>query len=153
MARIDFFTGLGLMTLAVGVYVVTLDMIQVERGIGPGDYPRVAAVGLLVLGAILAVQSGLKLLKGKTTPLVIPRPARLRVFLMVVMIFAYIWLMRWTGFVLITPVFLFVTMLFFGLRKYLLAALTSLGITLVLFVTFRYGFQVMLPVAGLFGLL
>ena len=44
-------------------------------------------------------------------------------------------------------------MVFFGLRRYLLGAVTSIAVTLALFVTFRYAFQVLLPVVGLFDLI
>jgi hypothetical protein len=58
--------------------------------------------------------------------------------------------MPYTGFVLITPVYLFLAMLFFGLRRYFVGAVTSIAVTLALFLTFRYAFQVLLPVVGLF---
>jgi len=41
-------------------------------------------------------------------------------------------------------------MVFFGLRRYLLGIVTGMAVTLVLFVTFRYAFQVLLPIVGLF---
>jgi hypothetical protein len=151
--RVDFFTGLALVGLAVGVFIGTLDMAKVERGIGPGDYPRVAAWGLLFLGALLTIQSGLKLVRRQKQPLPFPPGAFPRVFTMVLMTFAYIYLMPYTGFVLITPVYLFLAMLFFGLRRYRLGILTSLSVTLVLFLTFRYAFQVLLPILGLFDLI
>jgi hypothetical protein len=138
------------MGLAIGVFIGTLDMAKVERGIGPGDYPRVAAWGLLFLGAILTVQSGIKLARRENQPLPFPPGAFPRVFAMVLMTFAYIYLMPYTGFVLITPVYLFLTMVFFGLRRYLLGVVTGIAVTLVLFVTFRYAFQVLLPILGLF---
>ena len=153
MSRVDFFTGLALVALAVGVFIGTLDMAKVERGIGPGDYPRVVAWGLLFLGAILTVQSGLKLVRRKKEPLPFPPGAFLRVLSIVLMTYAYIYLMPYTGFVLTTSVYLFLAMVFFGLRRYLLGAVTSIVVTVTLFVTFRYVFQVLLPVVGLFDLL
>jgi len=153
VSRVDFFTGLALVALAVGVFIGTLDMAKVERGIGPGDYPRVVAWGLLFLGAILTVQSGLKLVRRKKEPLPFPPGAFLRVLSIVLMTYAYIYLMPYTGFVLTTSVYLFLAMVFFGLRRYLLGAVTSIVVTVTLFVTFRYVFQVLLPVVGLFDLL
>ena len=153
MQRVDFFTGLALVALAVGVFVGTLDMAKVERGIGPGDYPRVVAWGLLVLGGILTIQSGLKLVRREKRPLPFPAGAFPRVSTMVLMTAAYIYLMPLTGFVLITPVYLFLTMVFFGLRRYLLGAVASVAVTLTLFVIFRYAFHVLLPVRGLFDLI
>ena len=153
MPRVDFFTGLALVGIAVGVFIATLDMAKVARGIGPGDYPRFIAWGLLILGATLAVQSGKKLLQRQTEPLPFPPRAFPRVLTMVLMTYAYIHLMPYSGFVLITPVYLFLAMVFFGLRRYFLGAVTSIAVTLVLFVTFRYVFQVLLPVVGLFDLI
>lgn len=150
MRRVDFFTGLALVAIAVGVFIGTLDMAKVERGIGPGDYPRVAAWGLLFLGGILTIKSGIKIIKREKQPLPFPPGAFPRVFTMVLMTLAYIYLMPYTGFVLITPLYLFLAMLFFGLRRYLLGILTSVAVTLVLFVTFRFAFQVLLPTSGLF---
>lgn len=151
MARIDLFTGLALVALAIGVYIATGDLATVKRGIGPGDYPRVAAWGLLVFGAILAAQSGLKLLRRQDTAFHFAKGTLLRMAIMVVVTFVYIQLMPLAGFVLTTPVFLFAAMLFFGVKRYLLAAVTSVAVTLACFAVFRYAFQVMLPVAGLFG--
>jgi hypothetical protein len=150
---VDFFTGLALVALAVGVFVGTLDLPQVPRGIGPGDYPRVVAWGLLLLGAALAVQSGLKLWRRQPPSLRFPLRAFPRVLLMVGMTAAYIYLMPHAGFVLLTPAYLFATMVFFGLRRYVVGAATSLIVTVALFVTFRYAFQVLLPVVGLFDLI
>lgn len=153
MPRVDFLTGLALVGIAVGVFFGTLDMAKVERGIGPGDYPRVIAWGLLFLGATLAIQSGMKLVRRANEPLPFPPGAFLRVFTMVLLTYAYIYLMPYAGFVLITPVYLFLAMVYFGLRRYLLGAVTSIAVTLVLFLTFRYAFQVLLPVVGLFDLI
>jgi hypothetical protein len=153
VSRVDFFTGLALVALAVGVFVGTLDLPRVERGIGPGDYPRVVAWGLLCLGGTLVVQSWVKLLRRERRALPFPPGAFRRIFSMVLMSAAYIYLMPHTGFVLITPVYLFALMVFFGLRRYVLGAVTSVAVTLALFVTFRYAFHVMLPTLGLFDVL
>jgi putative tricarboxylic transport membrane protein len=150
MARIDLFTGLALVALAVGVYVATGDLATVERGIGPGDYPRVAAWGLLLFGAILAAQSALKLLRGRDSAFRFAKGTLPRMAIMVALTFVYIQVMPLAGFVLATPPFLFATMLFFGVKRYLLAAVTSVAVTVACFAIFRYAFQVMLPVAGLF---
>lgn len=152
VSRVDFFTGLALLGLALGVFVGTLDLPKVERGIGPGDYPRVVAWGLLALGGTLTIHSGIKLLRKEKRRLPFPPGAFPRVFTMVLITSAYIYLMPYAGFVLITPVYLFLLMVFFGLRRYFLGAVTSIAVTLVLFLTFRYAFHVMLP-TGLFDVL
>jgi hypothetical protein len=153
VSRVDFFTGLALVALAVGVLIGTLDMAQVERGIGPGDYPRVVAWGLLVLGGVLAVQSGRRLVGGEKPSRRFPPGAFPRVVTMVATTAAYLYLLPHAGFVLVTPVYLFLAMVFFGLRRYLLGAVTSIAVTVVLFAVFRYAFHVLLPVVGLFDVI
>ena len=153
MARIDLFTGLALVALAIGVFFATGNLATVERGIGPGDYPRVAAWGLFVFGVILAAQSAWKLVRNADTPFHFPKGTLPRMAIMVVLTFVYIQVMPLAGFVLTTPFFLFATMLFFGVKRRLMAALTSVAVTLACFAVFRYGFQVMLPIVGLFGVI
>ncbi len=85
MHRVDFFTGLALIAIAIGVFMGTLDMARVERGIGPGDYPRVVAWGILFLGGILAIRSGVKLMRRESLSLPFPPGAFPRVFAMVLM--------------------------------------------------------------------
>jgi len=152
MSRIDFFTGLGLMALGTWVWIMCMDFAAAPLGLGPGDYPRVASGGLFVFGLILAVQNAAKLFKAQAAAAKIPKGALPRVAFLVGWSIAYILFMPLTGFVLATPVYLFVGMLFFGLKKYPTGIITSLAVTLVVFFLFRYSFQIMLPIVGLFDL-
>jgi hypothetical protein len=153
LARIDFFSGLGLAVLGVIVFFLTADLPKVTRGIGPGDYPRVAAMGLILFGLIMSGLNAFKLgRKGEKTASKFPKGALIRVAILVGWSMLYIIVMPYTGFVLSTPVYLFGGMLYFGLKKYRLGVITSLAVTLVIFFLFRYSFQIMLPIAGIFDM-
>jgi hypothetical protein len=148
VSKVDFFTGLGLMGLSVGVYFLTQDMLKVPAGIGPGDYPRVIAVGLFVLGALLAVQSLGK--PGVTARALYPKGAAGRVTVLILLVLAYIRIMPYLGFLLSTPLFLVVAMLLFGVRKPLPILLSGVGVTLAVYGIFYSLFQILLPKFSLF---
>jgi len=148
VSKIDLLTGLGLMALSVGVYVLTQDMTKVPAGIGPGDYPRVIAVGLFVLGALLAIQSvGTSQAKPRSP---YPPGAAVRVTALVVTVLVYIRLMPHLGFLLSTPLFLAAAMLLFGVRRTVLILASSVGVTLAVYGIFYSLFQILLPKFSLF---
>ena len=148
VSKIDLLTGLGLMALSVGVYFLTQDMIRVPAGIGPGDYPRVIAVGLFVLGALLAVQSVGTSQATPRSPY--PPGAAVRVTALVVTVLVYIRLMPHLGFLLSTPLFLAAAMLLFGVRRTVLILASSVGVTLAVYGIFYSLFQILLPKFSLF---
>ncbi|MDR2588086.1 MAG: tripartite tricarboxylate transporter TctB family protein [Spirochaetales bacterium] len=146
--RADFVMGLGFMAAAVCVFTLASDFLKVDRGIGPGDYPRVVAAGLFILGAILSVDSfvrGFPPIEEKFN-----FRAVLRLLVFIAASCAYLWLMSILGFNLVTPFFLFFGMYFFGYRKWLTMALVSVCVTAALYVIFRVIFLVMLPPFRLF---
>jgi len=148
LSKVDFFTGLALMGLSVGVHFLTQDMLKVPAGIGPGDYPRVIAVGLFVLGALLAVQSLGK--PGVAARALYPKGAAARVCALVLMVLAYIRIMPHIGFLLSTPLFLIAAMLLFGVRRPVLVLLSGVGVTLAVYGVFYSLFQILLPRFSLF---
>lgn len=147
MARSDFFAGLGFMILAVAVYVLSLGMTEMPIGIGPGDYPRVIAIGLFILGAILTFQSWKK---GAPSKVLYPPGALMRVAVFVILTFVYIQLLPILGFQWITPVYLAVSMYHFGLRSIKTMVLSSLGVTWAIYLVFNGAFHVILPKFTLF---
>jgi len=145
---IDFWTGIGVIALGIVTIVLTEGMQKVSQGIGPGDYPRVIAIGLCALGAILAAQSALK---------GFPRPQGGilwnqigRVLVMVLATFAYLQLMRYLGFLLITPFFLAATIYLYGYRKRKILIAVSIGVSAAVYFIFYSVFLVLLPRFSLF---
>lgn len=140
--------GLLFVFLAIYWFVEAESMVKVDAGLGPGDYPRVVAVGLFVLGLILAASSLLEGLPRKAGAM--DRKAALRLIVFVAVTVVYVQLMKPLGFVLTTPFYLFFGIWFFGYRKYVIAAVCSVGMTAAIHVVFRMIFQVMLPELRLF---
>jgi hypothetical protein len=146
--RADFGMGIGFMALAVFVFISANQMMKADKGIGPGDYPKVVAAGLFVLGAILSVDSFLRGFPPLTEK--IDRKAVRRLVIFIAVSLVYVWSMRFLGFLAATPFFLFFGIYFFGYRKWLTMALVSIGVTAAIHLIFRVLFLVMLPVFRLF---
>jgi putative tricarboxylic transport membrane protein len=140
--------GIGFMVLAVFVFVAASRMLTVEKGIGPGDYPKVVAAGLFILGAILSIDSFLRGFPPLTEKINKNAVRRLVVFIAVSLF--YVWSMRFLGFIVATLPFLFFGMYFFGYKKRLTMIIVSIGVTAAIYVVFRLIFLVMLPTFRLF---
>ena len=146
--RVDFGMGIGFMVLAVFVFVIANKMMKVEQGIGPGDYPTFIAVGLFILGAVLALDSFLRGFPKMTEKIDYKPMKRMLVFLAVSVI--YVQLLYYFGFLVLTPFFLFFGIYYFGYRKWRTMILTSILVTVSIHIIFREIFLVMLPTFRLF---
>ena len=145
---VDMVTGIVLMLLAAFWFYEANKMMKVDLGIGPGGYPKFVSVCLFLLGFLLTLQSVIKGLpkpEGK-----IDRKAMLRTVIYVGITFIYVQAMRYLGFLLLTPLYLFFACCFFKYRKKVVAAIASVGVTVILYVVFRIIFHVALPVFRLF---
>lgn len=140
--------GLGFMVLAVLVFITANGMMKAEKGIGPGDYPKVIAVGLFILGAILSIDSFLRGFPKITEKFDSKPIARMLIFLVVTI--AFVQLLKFLGFLFLTPFYLFFGMYYFGYRKWRAMVLVSVLVTLCIHIIFREIFFVMLPVFRLF---
>ena len=141
-------TGIALMLLSVYWIIEANKMLKVELGLGPGSYPKFVASCLFILGLLLVVQNVIKGIpkpEGK-----IDRKALLRVVIFAAVTFVYARAMRYLGFLLLTPPFIFFACWFFQYRKKLVAALTSIGMTAVVYLIFRVFFYIPLPEFRLF---
>jgi hypothetical protein len=146
--RVDFGMGIGFMALAVFVFLTANRMMQVDKGIGPGDYPKVIAVGLFILGAILSIDSFLRGFPPLTEKINWKIVIRTIIFIAVSIL--YIQLLRPLGFILLTPFYLFFGIYYFGYRKWRTMILVSILVTAAIHLIFREIFFVMLPVFRLF---
>lgn len=143
MARIDLWTGLGLMALAAWIFYLTEFLPKVPQGIGPGDYPRVAAAGLFVLGGLLVVEALRRL--GAQRQILFNRRGLVRILALAAATYAYILAMPALGFLLTSPVFLFSAMLLFRVEKKRVAALIGVFLSVAVDLVFYHAFQVVLP--------
>ena len=146
--RVDFGMGLGFMVLAVFVFIIANGFLKVDKGVGPGGYPKVVAVGLFILGAILALDSFLRGFPQLTEKIDWKRVRQFVIFIAVTLV--YVQSMKVLGFIVATPLYLAFGIYFFGYRKRLTIVLVSIGVTASIHIIFREIFLVMLPVFRLF---
>ena len=145
----DFIMGILFMLVAVYWFFEANKMLEVDLGIGPGGYPKFVSTCFFILGFILVVQSLIKGLPKKIEGK-INRKELSRLVIFAVVTYVYVLLMKFVGFNLLTPVYLFFGSWYFGYRKYLIAAISSIGLTVGIHFVFRVIFMVMLPEFRLF---
>ena len=144
----DLMIGVLMMALAVAVLLLSGSLAQAKVGLGPAGYPRAVAIIMLVLGLVMVVST---LIKGM--PKLVWKPDRqmfLRVAGTVVISFVYLWLLNQIGFLFLTPFYLFALMWIFGYQNLKVAALASIGSSVVIYLLFTKAFMVFLPEFALF---
>jgi len=144
----DFIVGIVFMLLGVVWFYQANDMMKVDLGIGPGDYPKFIAIGLFSLGLLQAAKNAVKGLS--INEIKINRKQLLRLVIFVVVSFLYVRLMDYLGFILLTPFYVFFACWFFGYRKYIIIVIASIATTALIHLVFRVLFLVMLPEFRLF---
>ncbi len=146
--RVDFWVGIALIALSGAVWLLTAKLPVPKRGIGPGQYPRVIATVMFILGAVqlLTNLKGGFPEKGEPTNWVHLG----RALLLAIIAFVYVRLLKFVGFPLLTPFLLFGVIRLFGYKKTKIAILLSIGATAVIFVLFNIVFMVFLPLGILF---
>lgn len=121
------------------------------QGIGPGDYPTVICIILLVLGTVLLIQT---LVRTKGIPIIESHSINIvylsRFAIMVACSFLFYLLLKPVGFLITAPLYLYFCMIFFGYKRKIKGAIISVLFTTIVYFLFRNVFLVMLP-AGLLG--
>jgi len=135
-----------LMLLVVaGVFYFTKDMPkELHGGLGPGLWPRFVAVVLFVFTGLLAVQTIL-LKPGSPTPINFKSQGLKSVFRIFGILIAYGILLPILGFLLSSCLFIAAVMLIMGEKRKLRILISSVGITVLIYVFFGYLLNVMLP--------
>jgi hypothetical protein len=149
--KIDFFIGLFLMAFSSAGYYIANKLPAAKKGLGPGDYPKVILGLLFILGLILAGYAFYQF--KKTTPTgkkKFEKGEVRQVFLLAACVALYIKLLFYFGFLLLTPVIMFVMMYLFGLRKWIKMVVISIATSVITFVIFNNFLYVLLPRFNLF---
>lgn len=147
--RFSWDTGIGIGIVLFGIFILinSLNMPNMPLGLGPGDFPEIVSVGLIICGIILAVQS----LRSLEKPKKIYAKESLKDILVIIFLsLLYVYLVSYIGFLYLTPFLMFVTMYLFGYRKIPYAIAISIVFTLLVYYIFYGIFKVPLPQFSLF---
>ncbi|MDH3420382.1 MAG: tripartite tricarboxylate transporter TctB family protein [Gammaproteobacteria bacterium] len=144
MARRNIIAGCVLLicSLAYGFLTIQLPDRGLPNTPGPAFFPWLIAGGLTLLSATLLVK-GLRGVHGPGQAA--PSPVSSRGWLALGVFAVYLLLLPTLGFVTASIPFFAVLTLLYGQQNRLLVVLTAVAVPVLLFVVFRYGFQMLLP--------
>lgn len=148
--KADFLIGIGTTIFAILIYMTANQMPVAETGLGAGGFPKFIALGLGVLGILLAIRSFHRIKSGDKDKQKVNLKELLNVAKLAVAVGLYIFVMRYIGFLIATPIFFFLFMYIYGERKWKQMVIISVALSIALYLIFEKGFQVMLPSGILF---
>jgi hypothetical protein len=158
--RADFFTGVGIVIFSAVMFVVAGRMPPTASfGLGPGGYPMLVTGVLIALGTILAIQGWVETRRAArqaaqsegSAPGTVPKKSLfvLRelqgIAILAISFWLYVFLIKYLGYLITTPIFLFLFLLQYGDRKWLRMILVSVITTATTWVIFVYAFRIFLP--------
>lgn len=134
--------------IAVGVTAILLTTgfrQFVNVPIGPEVFPRIMATGLIVCSVALLIFNLVKKDTDAAPPLS-PRDHGIQRMLIVVgLVLAYYLLLEIVGYLILSPILLFLSMLVMGYRKYRNMVIISLSVTAAVFLLFWQLLVIELP--------
>ena len=139
------------MLLSVFFFAMTFLFPEITIALSPTVFPRFVTVCLFLLSSLLLIQGIGKQRKqhpGKPRRQ-IDRPYLMRFVLLAGAGLIYTRIIRYTGYVVATPLFVAAAMVIFAEKKWYRIVLISTGVTAVLYLVFRMVFRVPLPRFGL----
>ena len=162
--KADFFTGIGIVIFAAVMFSIAGKMpAPASYGLGPGGYPMLVTGVLILLGAILSIQGWLGMRRhsgasadaasedAASTDAAQPEKKTVTlaefkgIALLALSFWAYVFLMKYLGYLITTVVFMFLFLLQYGGKKWpqmILISVIATGVTWALFV---YAFRIFLP--------
>ena len=147
----DFWIAVAGMAISIILFNNASRMPKAARGIGPGDYPKIICVVLIVLCAIQIIKI---LAECRAFPLIdfqsINGKYILRAFIMILMSWIYYSLLKKVGFLILTPIYLYASFVLFGYRKWIRGILYSVAFSTTVYFLFVKVFLVLLP-KGILG--
>jgi len=121
--------------------------------VGPEFFPRILAVGLflccliLLISAILKKEEPGKEEKAPTISPINKDMQRCLLGLLVIVVYSLLW--EIIGFIVATPIAIFVMIFILGKRNYLTMAIVSVAATVVIFCAFKFLLQIEMPLGYL----
>ncbi|MBE0533771.1 MAG: tripartite tricarboxylate transporter TctB family protein [Rhodospirillales bacterium] len=146
MRKADIITGIFLMVLAAGVMIEAGTYahrgVQIEY-FGPAFFPRILAIALILCAGLLVINALRKQALRRVE--FIDRRGLGRLALAIAVGIVYWLAIDYTGFLIGSPIFLFVLMTVLGARSWLQRIATSLAAPLALWAIFEYFLVISLP--------
>ena len=151
MLASEIIFGATFMLLSIFLFAMTFSFPEITIALSPTVFPRFVTVCLFLLSSMLLVQGIRKQRKQQPAKArqKIDRAYLLRFILLAVGGFLYTRIIRYTGYVVATPLFIAAAMLIFAEKKWYRIVLISSCTTAVLYLVFRMVFRVPLPRFGL----
>jgi putative tricarboxylic transport membrane protein len=144
--KADIITGIFLMVLAAGVMIEAGTYahrgVQIEY-FGPAFFPRILAIALILCAGLLVINALRKQALRRVE--FIDRRGFGRLALAIAVGIVYWLAIDYTGFLIGSPIFLFVLMTVLGARSWLQRIVTSLAAPLALWAIFEYFLVISLP--------
>lgn len=143
--KADFYSGIGIAIFAAVFYALAGAYPEATQGLGPGGFPQIITATMFVLGIALSVNSYISMRKGKKDDFHLNGKELLHIGILAAAFFVYLSGLKYLGYVVATPLFLFIFLYLYGDRKWKRMILVSVISTAVTFVLFKYLFQIYLP--------
>lgn len=115
---------------------------------GPGFFPKILAIFLIGLSSALII---LSYINKEDKKVVLIDKNNSKVYLTILIITIYLILMNIVGFLISTPILLFVLILVYGMKGYIKNVIISVFITVVIYGVFQVLLTVPLPSGIIFG--
>lgn len=146
---------------ALGVFAVVYSQQELPlenpfgAGVGPRLFPQLAGAVMVLMSVYLLGLRFWRRRNGNLDDEVIELEVRdsIRVLAFIALCVAYMSLFEDVGFFVTTSVVLFLMFVTNGFRRYLVAAVTAVGITLAIYLLFTVGLALPLPAPALDGLI
>lgn len=170
--RSDLGAGIVVAVVGLGFFLETLRIKRTGDVVGPETLPAIVGIGLMILGALLAVSAFRKhratpdelmerSLAGSAGPSAVdteaddrpaaqPAPVSTRVLLNFAVFFGYLFIFIPVGFLLSTAVFLFAMTCLYNRRRWVRNLIFSVVFSTVIYFAFKNGLGVYLP-PGILG--
>ena len=153
MGKTEIIIGAFLMILSFAFYALTYQFPEQTLAFSPKIFPRFVGVCLFIISSVLVIQGITAVRRGSQEEK--PKPAidkafLIRLFLGILIGYAYTRLLPITGYVVATPPFIAGIMLIFNEKRWLKIVATSIITTSLLYILFRIIFRVPLPRFSLF---
>ncbi|MFI3250653.1 MAG: tripartite tricarboxylate transporter TctB family protein [Eubacteriales bacterium] len=145
----DLVISIGAVVLGLVVYYLSQDLITASLGLGADGWPRMLGIAFMIMGGfqlIVTLKDGVKI-----EAVSVDIKAMLPTILTVSTSIAYVFLLNSVGFLLLSPILMFLTMIYFGYRKYLFGAALSVVFPTALYFVFSKVFLISLPAGSLIG--